>query len=134
EFLTGDLPSAEARLEALASRVASVVEAAAVTSARVALYTTQDRIDRALEVGLAYLRRLGVDWSTHPTDDEVRREYDAIRRRLGERSIEELVDAAPTEDPEVRATMDVLTWLEPPAVFSDENLRCLVVGRMANLS
>jgi hypothetical protein len=30
--------------------------------------------------------------------------------------------------------MDVLTAMEPLARFTDENLFCLVIGRMANLS
>ena len=37
-------------------------------------------------------------------------------------------------DPVARATMDVLTSLVSPALFTDENLRCLVIGRMGNLS
>ncbi len=37
-------------------------------------------------------------------------------------------------DPAFRATLDVLTSVAPPAFFTDENLFCLVVGRMANLS
>ena len=37
-------------------------------------------------------------------------------------------------DPEWRATMDVLTAVLPPALFTDENLLCLVICRMANLS
>ena len=37
-------------------------------------------------------------------------------------------------DPVARATMDVLTSLVTPALFTDENLRCLVIGRMGNLS
>ena len=30
--------------------------------------------------------------------------------------------------------MDVLTKIMPPALFTDKNLQCLVLGRMANLS
>jgi PAS domain S-box-containing protein len=37
-------------------------------------------------------------------------------------------------DPVALATMDVLTTLVTPALFTDENLRCLVIGRMGNLS
>jgi hypothetical protein len=37
-------------------------------------------------------------------------------------------------DPACRATLDLLTAVEEPAHFTDENLRCLVVARMANLS
>jgi PAS domain S-box-containing protein len=37
-------------------------------------------------------------------------------------------------DPGWRATMDVLTAVVSPALFTDENLVCLVICRMANLS
>ena len=37
-------------------------------------------------------------------------------------------------DPDCRATLDVLTELVTPALFTDENLRCLVSRRMVNLS
>ena len=37
-------------------------------------------------------------------------------------------------DPVARATIDVLTSLVTPALFTDENLRCLVIGRMGDLS
>jgi PAS domain S-box-containing protein len=37
-------------------------------------------------------------------------------------------------DPVARATMAVLTSLVSPALFTDENLRCLIIGRMGNLS
>ena len=41
---------------------------AAVTRLRVDLFTTLGRSDRAVEVGLDYLRRVGIAWSAHPTD------------------------------------------------------------------
>src|SRR5260370_7073907 len=37
-------------------------------------------------------------------------------------------------NPEVRATLDVLTEVVTPALFTDENLLSLVICRMANLS
>ena len=49
--------------------------------------------DGAIAVGLDYLRRhLGIDWSPHPTDEEVQREYARIWSQLGSRTIEELID------------------------------------------
>src|SRR6202030_1966877 len=82
--------------------------------------------DRAVDADLEYLRRVGVDWSPHPTKDEVRQEYERIGRQLGSRLIEALVDLPPMTDPVCRATLDVLTVVEEPAHFTDENLRCLV--------
>ena len=55
-------------------------------------------------------------------------------QRLGSGSIEALVDLPLMTDPDRRATMDVLTVLTSPALFTDLNLFRLVVCRMANLS
>ena len=126
EFLTGDFAAAEERLSMLSGRVRDLVDSAAVTHLRAELYTTLDRTDRAVEAGLEYLRRIGVNWSPHPTKDEVRQEYEQIWRQLASRPIEALVDLPPMTDPAYRATLDVLTVLEEPAHFTDENLRCLV--------
>jgi PAS domain S-box-containing protein len=134
EFLTGDFAAAEERLSMLSRRARNLVDSAAVTRLQTELYTTLDQSERAVAVGLEYLRRVGVDWSPHPTKDEVRQEYERIWRQLGSRAIEALVDLPPMTDPVCRATLDVLTVIEEPAHFTDENLRCLVVARMANLS
>ena len=128
EFLTGAFAAAEERLSMLSSRGGRLVDLAAVTWLREELFTTLDRSDRAIEACLDYLRHLGIRWSAHPAREEVEREYERIRRQIGSRSIEELVDLPLMADPEWRATMDVLTAVLPPALFTDENLLCLVMA------
>jgi PAS domain S-box-containing protein len=134
EFLTGALAEAEQRLAALSSRAVNTVERATVACLRVDLYTTLDRSDRSIEVALDYLRRVGVAWSAHPTQDEVRREYELMWQQIGSRPIEALLDLPRMADPVWHATMDVLTAVVSPALFTDQNLYCVVIGRMANLS
>jgi PAS domain S-box-containing protein len=134
EFLTGALAAAEERLSMLPSRAGRLVDFAAVTHLREELFTTLGRSDRAIEVCLDYLQHVGVEWSTHPMKEEVRQEYERLWRQIGPRSIEELVDLPLMTDPEWRATMDVLTAVVSPALFTDENLLFLVICRMANLS
>ncbi len=134
EFLSSQLPAAEQRLAALAARAATLVDSAAVACLRLELYTTLDRSDRGVELCLEYLRRIGVQWSPHPTKEEVRTEYDEIWRRTGSRSIEALVDLPLMSDPDWRATLDVLAQVVTPALFTDDNLLCLVLCRMANIS
>jgi len=134
EFLTGALAEAEQRLEALSARTTNVVERATVARLRVELYVALDRSDRAVAVGLEFLRPLGIEWSPHPTAEEARREYQRIWSTLGDRPIEDVVASPPMTDPGWRATMDVLTAVVSPALFTDENLVCLVLCRMANLS
>jgi PAS domain S-box-containing protein len=134
EFLTGALAEAEQRLEALSTRTTDAVERATVARLRVELYVALDRSDRAVAVGLEFLRPLGIEWSPHPTAEEARCEYQRIWSTLGDRPIEDVVASPAMTDPGWRATMDVLTAVVSPALFTDENLVCLVICRMANLS
>jgi predicted ATPase len=134
EFLIGDFAAAEERLSTLSRRAADLVDSAAITRLQTELYTALDQSDRAVEAALEYLRRVGVDWSPHPTNEEVRREYQRIWQQLGKRPIEALLDLPRMTDPAWLATLDVLTAVEEPAYFTDENLRCLVVARIGNLS
>ncbi|MDB6086227.1 MAG: histidine kinase [Gammaproteobacteria bacterium] len=134
EFLSSQLPAAEQRLAMLSDRTATLVDSAAVACLRLELYTTLDRSDRGVELCVEYLRRIGVQLSPHPTKDDVRTEYDGMWRRIGSRSIEALVDLPLTTDPQWSATLDVLAQVVTPALFTDDNLLCLVLCRMANIS
>jgi PAS domain S-box-containing protein len=134
EFLTGDLTAAEERLSTLSVRAANLVDKAAVACLRAALYTTLARADRAVEICVEYLREAGVACSPHPTDEDVREEYERLSIQLADRPIEALLDLPLMDDPEWRATMEVLTELSAPAYFLDANLMGLVLLRMANLS
>ena len=113
-------------MAALSTRAATTVERATVACLRVDLYTTLDQSSRAIAVGLDYLRHLGIDWSPHPTEEEARREYERIWSQLGSRTIEALIELPLMSDPASLATMDVLTKLVPPALYTDANLLALV--------
>ncbi|MBI4751751.1 MAG: sigma 54-interacting transcriptional regulator [Acidobacteria bacterium] len=133
EFLTGTMTAAEDRLFQLSQRTSNLVDLATVTCLRVSLYTTRD-INRAVQVGLDYLRHVGIEWNPHPTAGEVKLEFERMWRQIGTRPVAALLDLPSLSDPTCRATMDVLTDILAPAVFSDRYLPGLVAGRMANLS
>jgi PAS domain S-box-containing protein len=134
ELLTADLGAVEERLTMLSQCARNILDTASVACLCMTLYTTLDRSDRGVEVCLDYQRRRGVHWSPHPTDEEVRQEYEQIWRQLGNRSVEELVDLPLVDDPEIRATLNVLTEVVTPALFTDKNLLSLAICRMVNLS
>jgi PAS domain S-box-containing protein len=134
ESLNGQTASAEERLAQLAGRAAGLVDAAAVACAQTALYAMLDRPDRSVAAVIDYLRRLGVAWSAHPTDDDVRREFDTMWQRIGRRTIEDLIDLPLMADPAWRGTLEVLMWGQAPALHTDANLLALIAARMANIS
>jgi PAS domain S-box-containing protein len=134
EFLTGQLALAEMRLTALAERAMTTVERAAVTCLQMDVYLLLDRSDRAVSVCLAYLRQVGIDWTAHPDDQQVRYEYQQIWTQLGERSIEQLIDLPLMEDPASLVTLEALSKLFAPALQSDANLACLTICKAVSLS
>src|SRR6185503_18397453 len=90
--------------------------------------------DRAVALALDYFRHVGIDWSPHPTEDDVRREYERIWSHLGGRSIEEVVDWPLMSDPESLATIDVLSRVVPAAIYTDPNLDALTICKAVNIS
>jgi len=134
EFSTGELEAADERLTALSSRTINTVERAAVACAHLGVCTELLQLDRAVAVALEYLRKVGIEWSAHPTEGEVWREYRQVWSQLGSRTIEELVDLPLMSDPESLATIDVLTKVEAAAIFTDKNLDALRTCKAVTLS
>jgi PAS domain S-box-containing protein len=128
EFVTGEQAAAKTRLAELADRAASLPDLAAVTRLQM------EPEDRDVEIALAYLRRVGIVWSACPTPEEVSREYERMWRQIGDRPIEALLELPRMADPVASGTMDVLNVLVSPAWYIHDNLRSLIIGRMANLS
>jgi len=134
EIVGGELAGAEQRLAALAENALELADQAAVVCLTVLLCFTTGKNERAVEVALAFLARVGILWAPRPTEAEVRQEYLEMRRRLSLRPIESLIDLPPMSDPGCIATMAVLTELFPAAYAFDRYLLELVLLRMTNLS
>jgi predicted ATPase/transcriptional regulator with GAF, ATPase, and Fis domain len=134
EYVTGQLVPAEARLAALASHGATPVERAAVAGLRIDLHIALDQSTRAIDIGLEYLRHVGIDWPAHPSAEDARREYDRIWSQLGTRALEDLIALPVLTDPASLAILDILAKLATPATLNDPNLRVLVSCRAVNFS
>lgn len=133
EFLTGRLAAAEERLASLSTLASNVADRANIASLRIDLYTALSRNDRAIEVCLAYLGKLGSEIPAHPTADAAKREYQRTWSLIGSREIEDLAALPQTLDSEVVATMRVLGRSLSPALFTDANLLSVLVCQMTNL-
>jgi PAS domain S-box-containing protein len=134
EFLTGELTAAAERLEILRSRATDTVELAMATCLGIDVDMTLGQMDRAIAIGLNYLRHVAIDWPLHPTEEQVKTEYHRIWSQLADREIEDVIDFPLMSDPASIATLDVLTKMVPPALFTDRNLFALVACRGSSLS
>ena len=134
ELVVGDMAGAEERLEALSERAVGIADQAAVVCLKVLLFFSTARNDRAVEVALGFLSKVGIAWSSRPSEAEVREEYLAMRRNLASHTAKALRDLPSMRDPVSTATMAVLTELFPAAYAFDRYLLELVLLRMTNLS
>lgn len=134
-FLLGEMQAAESLLLDLQARARSTVDSAAVTWRQVTLYTALDRSDQAIRTCLAFLQGAGVAIPARPADAEVAQEYQALVAQLealgGARALLEL---PASRDAAHRAVLDAMASMLPPAFFSDANLVCYALCRMARLS
>jgi PAS domain S-box-containing protein len=134
EVCTGALQAAEQRLAALATRTVDNVQRCIVAQRRVDLHVILGAAEKVVAVALECLRHVGIDWSAHPTEVDVRREYERIWSLLGDRTIEDLVDLPLIQDPEAQATLHLLASLVLPALYTDTNLLALSACTSVNLS
>ncbi|MNS48226.1 Alginate biosynthesis sensor protein KinB [compost metagenome] len=125
---------AERELDALVTRAEGRTDLAAAAVVLILLHTSQGRYDRAVETGIECLARFGIALSAHPSAIPVGEAKDALWQSLAGRRIEELIDLPPLVDPEVRAVLEVLLVLHPPAVVTDANLNSLLFFHMVRLS
>ena len=134
EIMGGELALAEARLTRLAPHVTSLSDQVQVVCLSVLVYFTTGRSEQAVEVALAFLAKVGIEWSTRPGEAAVRAEYVRMRQLLERYPNGSLIDLAAMTDPDTIAIMAVLTELFPAAYAVDRYLLELVLLRMTTLS
>ncbi|MGA2113155.1 MAG: sigma 54-interacting transcriptional regulator [Bryobacteraceae bacterium] len=125
ELLTGGFDTAGQLIERLLPRAKSKVDEAAVYHLKVQLHLLKSETRQTVDTALACLRGFGIDMPVHPTEEQVRAEYEAVWHALNGRAIESLIDLPLMTDPEIRAAMMVLSVVNAPAYFIDFRLFCL---------
>jgi PAS domain S-box-containing protein len=134
ELLSGDSETAEQLIAELLQRGASKVDQASVYHLKVQFHTLKSENTEAIDSALACLRLFSIEIPAHPTQAQVKAEYDTVWRTLAGRPIESLIDLPLMTDTELQAAMQLLSILTPSAYFTDLHLFCLLVCRMVNLS
>ena len=77
---------------------------------------------------------LGIDIPAHPSQEQVRAEYETVWRSLGGSSIETLIELALMTDSVLQSAMQVLSTALGAVYFTDLQLFSLLACRMVNLS
>jgi PAS domain S-box-containing protein len=131
EFLTGNFGLAQQLIAESLQREGSKLDKAAIYRLKVQLHEVKGEYSQAVDSALACLKLFDIDIPSHPTQEQVEREYEMVWQALNGRSIESLIDLPMMTDSEVQAAMQVFSALAAPAYFTDGHLsswqRCRMV-------
>jgi predicted ATPase len=106
ELFTGDFAAGGRLIEQMLERAASTVDEAAAACLKVQLQVIQSEIGPAVSTALRYLRSFGIDLPAHPTEQQVRSEYEAVLRAFDGRSIESVLDLPLVTDTELQRRVE----------------------------
>ena len=134
EYLNGRFDEAEGLIAELLNRARSKVDKVAAYRLRILLQLMKAEYRQAIDSGLECFRLFGIEMPAHPTREDVRVEYERICQKLGNRSIESLIDLPLMTDPEMQAAMGILSVIAAAAFNTDINLMYLFFCQMVNTS
>jgi PAS domain S-box-containing protein len=134
ELLRSNFEVAAQFIEELLHSGQSKIDRAEGYRLRMVLHLMQGENPSAVRTALECLHMFGMTLPEHPTQEQVRAEYDTVLSSLGERSIASLIDLPSMDHPEMRAVMNILSALCRSAYFTHSHLCRMTACRMVNLS
>ncbi|WP_197086971.1 trifunctional serine/threonine-protein kinase/ATP-binding protein/sensor histidine kinase [Bradyrhizobium sp. LTSPM299] len=134
EILNSNLEQAAGLVEVLLFKARSKIDNAEICRLRIMLQLRQGNYGPAVRTALECLRTFGVDLPDAPTPEQVRAEYEEMRRALDGRPIESLIDLPMMDDPETQAVMKLCSSMGELAYHADGELFQMNCLRMVRLS
>ncbi|MFP5502461.1 MAG: AAA family ATPase, partial [Candidatus Sericytochromatia bacterium] len=133
-YLSGDPAKAERLVEGALAHAPSLVARADLYNLRIVAAATAGDHARALALGREGLSLFGVELAPADLPAAIASEMAAVRRHLGGRRVEELLETPELKDENVRACLALLSNLYSPAYMTDQALYALIASMMVHLS
>ncbi len=133
-YLTGKTDAADEWLELMLKHANSNLQRADILSIRTRQCATLGRMQESIQAAVEGLALLGINFSEHPSADEVRLERQRVIELLAGRDIANLVDAPGIEDPSTLTAMRLLMEIFAAAFLSGSNLFSYLVLKSVNLA
>ncbi|MFC4261149.1 diguanylate cyclase [Marinobacter lacisalsi] len=133
-YLTGATREADAWLEVMLDHAESDLHRADILATRTRQNATLGRMSESIHAAIEGLALLGVDFTEHPTLDDIALERQRVEEYLAGRDIADLVDASIIEDPATLTAMRLLMEIFAAAFLSGSNLFSYLVLKAVNLA
>ena len=134
EYLNGDFERSQQLINLTKFRVKTALEKAEMYDMLLVQYTLMSEYEAAIQTGRKALKQLGVDLPESDLQKALSQELAQAQENLGEREIASLLDAPEMTGPEQKLIVKLLSNIDPPAYFSNQELYAVIVVKMAEIS
>lgn len=131
---TGEYTEADERITRLLSRVYSLTEVSSLYVLKVESQSLSGDYAAAIRAALEGLALFGIDLTGPNGSDDAQVAYARLKEKLGQRSIESLVDLPLLQNSPIKAAIALLASMIVPTSFTDEPLLFLLLCRMVQLT
>ncbi len=133
-YLTGHTQEADRWLELMLDHAETPLERADILAIRTRQNATLGRMQESIHAAIEGLALLGVNFTEHPSLEDIAVERQRVEDYLAGREIAELVDAPIIDDPATLAAMRLLMEIFAAAFLSGSNLFSYLVLKAVNLA
>eukprot|EP01133_Synstelium_polycarpum_P009808 gene9808-11457_t len=134
EFMCGNVEESERLLEMVIDRSISGEDKGEAIALKVQQYTLLSKFSDCVENGIEYLNTQGIVVNRNPTNEELKGEYDAIKKLLGTRSFLDLFNDTHTPPPGICVSLKVMGIMIAPLFFTNIMWLSSLLLKIANLS
>ena len=134
EYLQGNFDKSKQLIDFILERVKTDLEKAEVYDLLLLQYTLTANYEAAIQTGRKALNYLGIDLPESELQTALYRELAAAEQNLGAREIASLITAPEMTIPEKKLGVKLLSNIDPPAYFSNQELYAVIVVKMARMS
>ncbi|MBN1662462.1 MAG: diguanylate cyclase, partial [Deltaproteobacteria bacterium] len=131
-YLNRDFPEAERLFEVIIANAQTRLDKARAHNTMVIMYTNMSQPQKAIQMGLTALGYFGMRIPADISRSRVLRELAKVRRRIGEITLEKIIDLPRMDDPELSVIHDLMLNIGTPAYYVNTNLSSLVNLKKAN--
>jgi histidine kinase len=135
EYLCGNFEESEKLYEIAFENAQGNLNKAFVCVSKMKLYENTVRFTNTIEIAQQGLHLLGTEMPVHPTWEEVEREFAAVKKLLGKKTIAQLENNTAIPSQEIALTQKIHNNLFSPAYLTgNKNLLAFFICRMVQLA
>jgi PAS domain S-box-containing protein len=133
-YLNSDFTAVEKWSSIVCQQAKTLIDTIKVQQNRILSANVQGHLFDALQIGLSFLRSLGVEFPTQPTQEDIAQAFGRTRSLWADKPISSLLDLLTLTDPHLLAQMEILTVLSSTAYVAAPNLMPLLIFKQVEIS